>query len=495
MPATSSPPHLIIDTDMSIDVDDVGMLCTAHALQDLGEAKILAVMHDSNLDTGVGAISAINTYYGRSNIPIGAYRGHIGTKEGGIHQDWTNNGRGWYVDDLVRTFTPPVADYLDESKVPLAWELYRQMLSKVPDRSVTIVGVGYATNILLLLQSKPDAFSHLSGRDLVARKVERMIVMGGRDEHRGGNEWNFGGGCQKRGCSYEGLGGITRRQLELWPKVVPITFLSFEVGVNVGTGNNIAFRNQVDSPCDRAYRVFCEQMKDWCSGGGRSSWDPMALLYAVRGNDKGWYVTAPGTMVVYDDGRNAWVDEDNSKSNHLILRLDGSGDWWARKEKQSKIGPTLDELYARVPTHKDTPEAPPAPPSPPEPPEPPTPPMAPQPPLPPPPGPPDLPPPTPPRPPPAPPPPPPQAPPAAPPPGFGSKVLMNPVLHYSFIMLGGFALSFALVYAIAEMGFRLHRRHRFTRAASDETVDAAATEDKADGPDEPDEPDEPTFRL
>ena len=36
---------LIIDTDMSIDVDDVGMLCAAHALVDLGEARILAVLH------------------------------------------------------------------------------------------------------------------------------------------------------------------------------------------------------------------------------------------------------------------------------------------------------------------------------------------------------------------------------------------------------------------------------------------------------------------
>ena len=47
---------LIIDTDMSIDVDDVGMLCAAHALVDLGEARILSVLHDSHAVYGIGTI-------------------------------------------------------------------------------------------------------------------------------------------------------------------------------------------------------------------------------------------------------------------------------------------------------------------------------------------------------------------------------------------------------------------------------------------------------
>ena len=48
------------------------MLCAAHALEDLGEAKIVAVVHDSAAHAGVGAISVINDYYGRAHIPIGA---------------------------------------------------------------------------------------------------------------------------------------------------------------------------------------------------------------------------------------------------------------------------------------------------------------------------------------------------------------------------------------------------------------------------------------
>lgn len=50
---------LIIDTDMSIDADDVGALCMAHALVDRGEAEILAVVHDTGYHLGAAAISVI----------------------------------------------------------------------------------------------------------------------------------------------------------------------------------------------------------------------------------------------------------------------------------------------------------------------------------------------------------------------------------------------------------------------------------------------------
>ena len=95
--------HLILDTDMSVDVrchleswpqlaapmtacahrcaqvDDIGALCIAHALADLGEAHILAVVHGTGLSSGVGAIAAINRWYDRE-VPTGAYRGAVGAE-------------------------------------------------------------------------------------------------------------------------------------------------------------------------------------------------------------------------------------------------------------------------------------------------------------------------------------------------------------------------------------------------------------------------------
>ena len=159
---SSTPPSLIIDTDMSVDVDDVGMLCTAHALVDRGEASLLAVVHNAHLESGVGAISAINHYFGRSHIPLGAYTGPIGA--GCCLPAWTHGGRGVYADFLVERFRPPVRSF---HSVPPAVLVYRRTLSQAANGSVTIVSVGFLTNLLALLQSAPDEISPLAGTALV----------------------------------------------------------------------------------------------------------------------------------------------------------------------------------------------------------------------------------------------------------------------------------------------------------------------------------------
>jgi hypothetical protein len=54
---------------------------------------------------------------------------------------------------------------------------------------------GFLTNILDLLYSPADAISELTGKQLVAKKVNRMVMMGGRTVFRKGTpvEWNLGG--------------------------------------------------------------------------------------------------------------------------------------------------------------------------------------------------------------------------------------------------------------------------------------------------------------
>merc|ERR1719379_2610790 len=88
-----SPTRIIIDTDMSTDVDDVGALCLAHELEARGEARIEAVVHNAPIQRGVGAVSAINNWFGRNSIPIGAYSGQDGSSDVGP-----------FVDELVSRF-------------------------------------------------------------------------------------------------------------------------------------------------------------------------------------------------------------------------------------------------------------------------------------------------------------------------------------------------------------------------------------------------------
>ena len=60
--AAPPPTPLLIDTDMSVHVDDAGALCVAHALADRGVVRLAAVVHSTGLELGAGAISSINHY-------------------------------------------------------------------------------------------------------------------------------------------------------------------------------------------------------------------------------------------------------------------------------------------------------------------------------------------------------------------------------------------------------------------------------------------------
>lgn len=65
------PVPVIFDSDMATDVDDVGALATLHALEDRGEAKILAVGTSERNRWQPLFVDAINTYDGHGDIPMG----------------------------------------------------------------------------------------------------------------------------------------------------------------------------------------------------------------------------------------------------------------------------------------------------------------------------------------------------------------------------------------------------------------------------------------
>src|SRR5205814_10400141 len=98
---------------------------------------------------------------------------------------------------------------------PDATRVYRQILSHQPERSVTLCATGPLTNLQRLLDSGPDDLSGLGGRDLVARKVALLSVMGGR--YPEGKEWNF-----------EEDPAAAARVVRDWPS--PVLFSGFEIG-------------------------------------------------------------------------------------------------------------------------------------------------------------------------------------------------------------------------------------------------------------------------
>ncbi len=229
---------------MTFDVDDVGALAVLHALADQGEAELLAVSFNEVHPSGAAAIAAINAWYGRS-VPIGVYKGDLKSPD-------------------ASRYLPHVAQFphVQRGEPPSALDVYRTVLGAEADGAVTIASVGFLNNLADLLRAD---------RDLVERKVRELVLMGGRNR----DGFNF---------VRHGLVDETQFVLEHWPTPVVVS----DFGGSVHTGIPLA-----ETPAGNPVR---EAYFRWFSGRyrGRSSWDQIAVLYAVRGAAADFNVVTDG---------------------------------------------------------------------------------------------------------------------------------------------------------------------------------------------------------
>ena len=229
------PKKIIYETDMCLDVDDVGALAMLHGLANNGEVDLLAVCFNEVHPGGAAAIDAINTWYGRGNIPVGIYKKTFPDPDASAYLDALTN----FPHDL------------DQESAPSALDVYTEVLSKQPDKSVTIVSVGFINNLYDLLKAEPE---------LVEQKVKELVVMGGI--HGGG--FNLARHNTLSQSEY-----IFRN----WP--TPLVFS--QPGTGIFTGERLENSPEENPVRDAYYHFF---YSNFC---GRHSWDQIAVLYGVRG--------------------------------------------------------------------------------------------------------------------------------------------------------------------------------------------------------------------
>lgn len=242
-----TPKKIIYETDMCLDVDDVGGLAILHALANNGEAEILGVSFNEVHPSGAATIDAINTWYGRGDIPIGVYKGVL------------NNPDGSGYLDAVAKFPHD----LDNNSAMSSLELYRQVLSQQPDSSVTIISVGFLNNINDLLLAEPE---------LVARKVKELVQMAGVN--------NDGFNLVRHN-----LVSASQNVIENWPTPLVIS----QEGSSILTGDNLQSAPEENPVREAFYKFFGNSFK------GRPSWDEMAVLYGVRGTRNYFNLISSGT--------------------------------------------------------------------------------------------------------------------------------------------------------------------------------------------------------
>ncbi|MHC4743694.1 MAG: nucleoside hydrolase [Planctomycetota bacterium] len=278
---------IIFDTDIGTDVDDAGALAILHVLADKGEAGILATMSANQNRWSAPAIDVINTYYGRPDLPIGS------SKTGPDPEEWYRSSVGNYPHDLTTGHDAPAAV-----------ELYRKILAARGDNSVTIVVVGWLTNMADLLDSKPDRHSPLPGKQLVEAKVKELVSMGGTWPNSPKNEGEY---------NFRMDGPAAHKVISEWPGKIVFTGL----GKDVMTGGRLVAEGPKDNPVPAFYRNFFEGHKV----SERSSWDLIAVLYAVRGPSDYFTLVSDGKCVSREDGSNQWIPGPTQNHSYLLYKM------------------------------------------------------------------------------------------------------------------------------------------------------------------------------
>nr|WP_232074049.1 nucleoside hydrolase [Spirosoma aureum] len=288
MPKSAVP--VIFDTDMGPDYDDVGAITILHALADSGQARILATIASTKYPKVTQVLSVLNTYFHRPNIPIGVPKGDAVTDKDTQH--WS--------DTLVAHYPHAIRS---NNEVPDAVALYRQILAKQPDRSVTIITVGFLTNLANLLNSKPDQYSKLSGKELVLKKVKKVVSMAGKFPN--GREYNVFRDTPASKIVFEN-----------WP--TPMLLSGFEIGQQIHSGLPLTQNNRIrNSPIKDVFVISLPKSKE--DKGGRMSWDQTAVLVGIKGYAP-YYTVKSGRLALNADGSNGW-DDAGKGHQHLVVKM------------------------------------------------------------------------------------------------------------------------------------------------------------------------------
>ncbi|KAI1426228.1 inosine/uridine-preferring nucleoside hydrolase [Xylaria sp. FL1777] len=291
--ALATRKNLIIDTDLFSDVDDVGALLLAATSPNV---NLLAVNVNYPSTFSALAASAVLAHYGYPEVPIGirrpltnvtffdAWSYKVGEYASKVAFHWSGGSLPW---DRAEDAWDPVA-------------LYRKVLAEAEDGSVTIASIGFLENLSGLLNSTADSYSDLAGRELVARKVSELVIMGGG--YPSGYEFNFWGSNAS----------ITAHVVHTWEG--RMVFLGDEVGRPVKSGARFMAEGPSTDPTRMAYIYYTYY-------AARPSWDPLTVLYAMNGlEDLFQFENEYGYNHIEPDGANRWVWDQNVR-NQFFLRL------------------------------------------------------------------------------------------------------------------------------------------------------------------------------
>lgn len=239
--------NFILGTDWWTDCDDavaLRMLARAHKS---GKLRLEGIGINACMEYSVRSLDAFMRCEGVDDVPVGI---DLKSVDFGGTPPYQKRLAGLY------------SKYNSNADAEDAVRLYRRILANA-DKPLEIIEIGYLQVIAAVIESEADDISPKTGVELLTENVSAIWVMAGKWDTSKGKENNFARNERSRAA-----GSIF---CEKCP--VPITFLGWETGADVITGDNL----EKDD-------VLSKVLRDHGSPDGRMSWDPMLVLLAMTGD-------------------------------------------------------------------------------------------------------------------------------------------------------------------------------------------------------------------
>jgi inosine-uridine nucleoside N-ribohydrolase len=315
------PVKVIFETDMGNDIDDALALDMLYKYADQNKVEILAVTINKDNEYASRYIDILNTWYGYPEIPIGKVIN--GADSEGDSKNYAQATWEHHIDGKP-AFKGSISEY---STVPDAIKLYREILAQQPDSSVTIISVGFSTNIARLLSTPPDEFSDLSGKELISKKVKLLSVMAGNFDENSMKEYNVVKDIN-----------AAQKVFKEWPTKIAAS--PWEVGNEI-TYPASSIQNDFDwvphHPLVVAYENYLPMPYD------RPTWDLTSVLYAVEGNEGYFTMSERGKITVDENGYTSFTED--PEGHHQYLHV--------TPEQASKVRERFIDLVSAKPKNRE----------------------------------------------------------------------------------------------------------------------------------------------
>ena len=274
--AFAQPVPVIFDTDMGNDIDDALALAMLHAFQSRGEVELLAVTVTKDNVWAGRFVSAVNSFYGRGNIPTGVVKNGKTPEEGNYNRRAIEAGRFSYQEPAHE-----------------AVALLRRTLASQRDGSVVLIQVGFSTNLARLLESD---------RELIAKKVKFLSIMAG----------DFSGSRPEYNVKVDIA--AAQKLARDWPTTV--VWSGFEVGSTIkyparSILNDFSWAPK--HPVVEGYKAYMKMPYD------RETWDLTSVLYAVRPEQGYFNLSSAGTVVIDEKGVTTFAAGPDGRHRHLVV--------------------------------------------------------------------------------------------------------------------------------------------------------------------------------